>query len=39
LHQTRETPPTGIVINATAPVARVVDEILGVTALKRRGFD
>jgi hypothetical protein len=39
LHQSGEDTPNGIVIDATAPVARVVDEILGVTALNRRGFD
>lgn len=39
LHQTREDTPNGIVIDATAPVARVVDKILGVTTLNRGGFD
>ncbi len=39
LHQTGEDTPNGIIIDATAPVARVVDEILGMTALNRRGFD
>ena len=39
LHQSGEDTPNGIVIDATAPVARVVDEILGLTALNRRAFD
>ncbi len=39
LHQSGEDTPNGTVIDATAPVARVVDEILGVAALNRRGFD
>ncbi len=38
LHQSAEDTPNGIVIDATAPVARVVDEILGVAAPNRRGF-
>lgn len=38
LHQSGEDTPDGIVIDATAPAARVVDEILGVTALNRREF-
>ncbi len=39
LHQSGEDTPSGIVIDATAPLARVVDEILGATAPNRRGFD
>ena len=39
LHQSGEDTPNGIVIDATAPVARVVDEILGMTAMNRRAFD
>jgi len=32
LHHTREDLPNGVVIDATAPIAQVVDEILGLTA-------
>jgi len=39
LHQSGEDTPKGIVIDATAPVARVVDEILGAIAPNRRAFD
>jgi len=39
LHQSREDTPNGTVIDATAPIARVVDEILDITALNRNGFD
>ena len=35
LYRSGEDTPDGTVIDATAPVARVVDEILGVTALHR----
>ncbi len=39
MHQSGEDTPNGIVIDATAPLARVVDEILVVAALNRGGFD
>jgi hypothetical protein len=38
LHQTREDiPKNGIIIDATAPLARVVDEILSLSAAHNRG--
>lgn len=37
LHRSGEDVPDGIVIDTTAPVARVVDEILRVTEVHRRG--
>jgi broad-specificity NMP kinase len=39
LHQTRQGTPNGISIDATAPVERVVDEILKAIALNHRGSD
>jgi len=36
LHRTGEDTPNGTVIDATAPVAHVVDQILDLTALERR---
>jgi len=39
LHESKEDTPDGIAIDATAALARVVDEILHVTALDRGGVD
>ena len=39
LYESKEDTPDGIAIDATAPLARVVDEILHVTALNRGGLD